>query len=144
LRHIYADQKKGVAIRSTIAQLNWALEDNRDVAMYGSMIRYIYYARETIQEDDGLYPYIHERRSYSYENEFRLLYEDPAAGQWPNIGVQTKAGSSFPIDLNRLLTSVYVSPGSADDQAEVVKNLLSTSGLNIEVIRSELDDIALF
>jgi|SRR5579872_3806672 len=144
LWHIYADQNKGVAIRSTIAQLTWALDGNRDTRFYGSLVKYIDYDKEMIPEDDGLYPYIHKRRSYLYENEFRLLHEDPKVGQWPDLGEQTKVGVSFPISLDRLITSVYVSPGSRDDQIELVEALLATRSLRIKVVRSELDSPALF
>lgn len=131
---LYASGKdaKGVAIKTTVGRLKEAI--GRDIEI--GRIEYIDYSKEWPNANEALW---RKRLSFEYEHEVR-------------VRVITNGGLSptppefmlLPVDLDKLIESVYVSPMAEAWFKELVVDVLQKYGLNKEVFHSALDDKALY
>jgi putative aminopeptidase FrvX len=113
--NLYANQNKGIAIRSTFVRLCASVAQAHGYPIQVSMVRYIDYDTERTQFRTGdkehhhstLDPYLHKRREYAHEQEVRAIIS--------LLAVMPEApanGIYVPCNLATLVEAVYLAPGS--------------------------------
>ena len=131
---VYTQTNEAVAIQSTYQILQNLLPENT----YIGVVKYIDYETEWLPENNAMYPYVHKRKSFSYERELRAVIYD-----FPSDRIKYLAnpddGRVVPIDVPTLVQGVYVAPTSPNWFRSLVKNVLSKYDLSIQVAVSVLD-----
>ena len=130
--HVYAlrvwPDPYGVAIRTTAARLKESLVGSRKPPITGAKVQYVDYSTTFIPEGNLFFPFMHKRSSFSHESEYRLLAmwtPEVLEADHHNRAVRTEPNLPppflrEPVDLDRLVESVYVSPDAPDWVAGVV------------------------
>ena len=144
MRKIYDAAGKGVAIRSTLERLSESLQG--DVKVHGGAVQYVDYSQMFIPEGNLLFPFVMKRQSFSHENEYRLL-----AMWFPEVlevDENQRAIRSAPdvpppflrepVDLERLIEAVYVTPDAPDWVADVVVDVTHRYMPTLNVHHSDL------
>jgi hypothetical protein len=122
---LYARTNEAIAIRSSYDALRTCLPDDGP-HVYIGMLKYIDYSTAIIPEGNAFWPFVHKRLSFAHERELRaLIFEDPASehGQM-DFSLQMPIGKQIPVDLGRLITTVYVAPTSPQWFADLVRLVL--------------------
>jgi hypothetical protein len=135
---IYSDPSKGIMIQSTINQIKDAFQESEHKILI-SEVRYKDYKKEKIPDGNLVYPVIHKRKAFSFENEIRMIHEVSSVNwvhDWENEEV--KEGVFIPVNLSALITEIRISPFSPDWFRKMVEGLCVTHGLNISVLPSDL------
>ena len=135
---VYAQTKEAVAVRSTYASLRKVLPDRINIGT----VQYIDFESQPIPEVNVLYPFMYKRMSYSHERELRALIfqvvdEHDQVINDPDLAPK---GTYVEVDVDELVHSIYVAPGSPAWFREVVAGVCSTYGLEKEVFQSSIDD----
>lgn len=150
--NLYSDLKLGIAIQSTYKNLSNCLfkhEEHENIE-----IGIVKYTRKIDWKHElPIYrPFIHKRKSFSYEREIRAILfrphdtgkSKPETGNKESKDNITK-GVSVSVDLNELINSIYISPKSHQYFEKVIRILLEKHGIHHkEVIRSTLYDVNLY
>ena len=135
---LYARSNEAVAIRSTFRRLVDEVPDGSEV--FAGTIKYVDFERETIPEGNMLYPFTHKRLSFEHEREVRLVWFSPLlATVNEREGSVFPAGIPLPIDIDRLIESVYVAPTASTWFRELIERVLSRYGSRLPVVQSALD-----
>ncbi len=141
LWQIYSCYGKSVAIKTTIHRLRDALEET-ELSIQGGRVRYADYTTEPMPVLHNLFlPFLRKRRSFSFENEFRLIYWNSSQMLNGNASKSTcfPSGLSVPIKLDPLIEKVYLSPRADSYILDALVGLLQRLGLSrVKVIQSEL------
>jgi hypothetical protein len=149
---LYSEQ--AIALKSTAGRLRDALnESGEDVHI--SEVQYIDYQSSKIDEEDTFSPFVHKRLSYENEREIRALIQQPPdvrpqresddpPGIYIPVGDDVTDAMLVPgkfasVDLETLISEIYISPSRGEKFEEVVEMLVSDAELDIDVKRSELD-----
>lgn len=132
----YASLKDGVAVQSTVLRLISALDARDERAVYVSSVQYIDYDKDysfgmTGGKANMIAPHFSKRPYFAAEKELRVMYWD-TNGKFEN----TPEGLNFKVDLDALIESVYVAPGSYSWFKDVVAEVLDRYGLKKEVRKS--------
>ncbi|WP_226040200.1 hypothetical protein [Natrinema sp. DC36] len=146
----YSD-KKGIAIKSTIGNLKNAFRPHKEQEVFIGKVRYIDFSEDSIPEGNGLLPFVHKRKQYKGEKELRaIIFSVPTTDEPVEDGPdnahkikweQQPNGIPVSVDLQELIESVYVAPGTTDSTIEAVGDLLEENGLNRDlIIQSSIDD----
>lgn len=122
-----ANVKNAVAIETTYQQLYNALGKNPDINI--GKVKYIDYRTQYSSVGYGAFWY--KRKSFEHEREVRALIRNHT-----NNGV----GISHPVNLDILITNVYVSPYAPEWFAEIVRDIVKKYGLNKRVLYSSMSD----
>ncbi|MEE5060488.1 DUF2971 domain-containing protein [Pseudomonas alliivorans] len=141
---MYGDQRKGVAIRTTVGKLKLALAqaqgNERQKTIFIGKVRYIDYSDPliTAQEckvDGHIIPLL-KRISYSHENEVRaFLSPDLDASNVEEFTIKPFMASC---DVHDLIEGVYVSPYTSMPFFKAVQAVAGKYGLACPVERSDL------
>lgn len=131
--NLYLKSDEGIAICSTLDKLFTSINDKR-FRTYVGQVQYINFNSEMA----SLNPYetlFYKRRSFSHENEIRLLaFDDPNHRRFNH-----KDGAYVDCNLHTLIDEVYVSPTSPEWLKEVVQSVLEKYRLPFKpVIKSSL------
>ncbi len=78
-----------------------------------------------------------ELRLITVEDEYPEIEEDDVCPENPKQ-YSTKTGELIPVDLNQLIQHIYLAPNSTDRFAQLVKALIKSKGLDIEIIKSSV------
>lgn len=132
---LYAKSTDAIAICTTYKKLHQLLPP---VARLG-LVRYVNYRKAWIPEDRPLHRFMYKRLSFQHEHELRALI-DLRAPEVPLIGQEVVCGLKVPVDLNRLLTKIYVAPKSAEWFLQLVERICQRYELKQRPIRSSLYD----
>lgn len=130
----YADSE-GVAIQTTFKLLEESLAAY-EPAVYVGTVKYINHLNCAIPANNALYPFGHKDKSLKHESELRaLVYAEKPV----DYGVRV------PVDLRKLIYSVYVAPSAAPWLHGLVENTLERLGFgDIPVVKSGLCRTPLF
>ena len=139
--NLYAD--KGIAVQTTVARLKDALDGFAEQTIYIGKVEYLDYGKRGVRGDHELSPFVHKRKSFTFEREVRALFGEPTTekGDEKPVG---KSGFPVPIDMDALIERIYIAPTSKDWEFEAVRSLATKYQLGCEVKRSALDDPAVF
>jgi len=134
---LYSTSDDAVCVRTDYATLASVLPD--EICM--GIINYIDYKTATIRGDNLFNPVLIKRRSFAHEREARAVALD--------FDVLLRGTSpphirEVPIDVDKLITAVYVSPKSPEWFRGVVEKLANKYDLTVPVERSEIDSEPLY
>lgn len=133
--HLYAGSNDAIAVRTSFGKLRAALPDCIKIGL----VKYADYNQQWISEQDPMHRFMYKRISFKHEAELRAIINlsDPRA---PLNGKTIDGNYVVGLDLNRLITHVFVSPKSQDWYFELVRKVCRRYGLKAELIRSSLYD----
>ncbi len=140
---LYTQTNEAVAIKSTFRRLQESLPRS-DKLLIGK-VKYIDYKKERLGEKFITDRFFYKRKSYEHEEEIRVVLFN-LNDEWPSSiqVVETEGGVYIKIQIDTLIDKVYVAPNSPDWFRELVENIVRLYGIHKEVIRTSLDDKALY
>lgn len=103
------------------------------------------YKREYIEEESLIDRFFYKRQSFKYEEEARVVVFN-LNEKWGTRfqAVETEGGVYIKIKIDNLIDEIYVAPNSPDWFQELVENVIKLYTMNKPVIRTSLDDRALY
>ncbi|GJL73720.1 MAG: DUF2971 domain-containing protein [Nitrosomonas sp.] len=126
---LYLKSDEGLAIQSTFSRLSESFCKTKQEINIG-VVKYINFAVEQIPEIHhvGHYfsPFLHKQKSFEHERELRAIIQDVPICKQMNglLGVQENiidmdapgwgAGKTIPVDLKKLVETIYVCPESPE------------------------------
>lgn len=138
---LYLKSNDGIAIQSTYGKLRTLIDKYDKFPVYSGKVKYIDYEKVGLPyfSHHFLYPFMHKRVSFSYENELRVLI--CTSEPWGRIDRNSHpndVGLRVPIDLNELIDRIFVAPGTQEWLADLIRAVLQKYGVEREVITSDL------
>lgn len=141
---LYPRDGRGVAIKTSWGDLKASLGSERWIS--GRRIRYADYASESIPEDNVFDAFMHKRRSFEHEREVRLITSTPRTDVRFHDELQRMQAYydsepvviPVPVDLVRLIDSVYVAPESPGWIFDLIAKIVKRYGFAFEVRQSDL------
>jgi hypothetical protein len=114
---LYSSTNSGIAIQTTYGKLTKSFEKTPD-QIYIGKVKYVDYNKEDVDQANVYYPFLHKRKSFSYENELRVITEldDNILDSKSYIRKRkyyekiTEEGKYVSVDLKELVHRIYVSP----------------------------------
>lgn len=126
---IYADQIKGIAVKSSVKKLLAHLPNE-------GRIRRVEYLDYLVGKTAILSPVYCKRKAFEYECELRAVI--------PRDLNPAPAGLPLHIDLNSVIEEIRLAPDMPGWLADLVKKLLVRYGVGASCARSSLSDFPLF
>ena len=80
---------------------------------------------------------MYKRKSFEHEREVRALVDMQDVSQ-SDLFRGNSSGFWWPIDLNKLIVKIYVSPESPEWFSELTKSVCNTYNIECEVVNSRL------
>jgi hypothetical protein len=140
---LYVRSQEGIAVQSTYQRLVTSLAGYDEFEVFVGMMRYIDYQADFIPLGNALAPFMYKRKSFEHERELRALIWTPQHGK--NIignPVLNKfrgvSGIYVPINLDQLITRVYVAPTAPNWIVELLTSVVEKYELKKEVVQSDL------
>ncbi|MCQ3932509.1 MAG: hypothetical protein DPW16_18825 [Chloroflexi bacterium] len=143
---LYSRYSLGIAIQSTFNQLKFSIQDRLgvDKVLVGK-VKYIDYTTDWIPENNIFYPYTHKRKNFEHEREIRAI-TTTWAGDLEEHASSVKheldkfGGVYIPVDLEILISKIYVSPTSPLWFRDLATSILRQYKLEKDVVQSNLSD----
>jgi len=153
---LYSATQDGVCIQSTFRAFADSFTDTEDPVYIGK-VQYLDYTKDAIDEGMVFAPFLSKRRAFRHEQELRAIIwrmkdtghayfhrdgspataEDYQNAQFINK-YPDRYGLKVPVDVSRLISVVYVSPGSAKWFKDLVQLLINKLGYEFEIRESNL------
>jgi hypothetical protein len=130
---IFTQNSEGLAIQSTIGRLQKALEPEKNLKQYIGQVNYIDYKKEYIPFDDLFFPFLFKRKSFQYEREVRIISDTSDTAITINDGIKIN------VDISQLIDKIYIHPKSENWYKNLVIELVSKLGFDIEIEKSDLE-----
>ncbi len=130
---IFTQNSEGLAIQSTIGRLQKALEPEKNLKQYIGQVNYIDYKKEYIPFDDFFFPFLFKRKSFQYEREVRIISDTSETSITINDGIKIN------VDISQLIDKIYIHPKSENWYKNLVIELVSKLGFDIEIEKSDLE-----
>jgi len=145
---LYLKDNEGVAIQTSTERMNEVI-DKIPENIFLSKIRYIDYEKEGFFNSEtyphlskNIYvPFIHKRKEFTHESEFRLLHEiddDRNDNYWENQ--PNPKGIFIRINVEALIEKIYFHPTVNPEIEEKIKKLVKEKGFNFEFCKSRLSE----
>ncbi|MBU4525140.1 MAG: hypothetical protein KUA37_07465 [Desulfomicrobium sp.] len=136
---IYADNKKGFAIKTTDSRLKRSLDYHKFIVM--GPIKYIDFERDENPGHQGssITPFFYKDLMYKSEDEFRaVIYDGPSQEVLDGAAPSNPfVGMSIPVDLNVLVERIVVGPSytneTFDDVLMLVKDTFKGDSSKVEI-----------
>src|SRR5699024_1852796 len=130
---IYSRTNESIAIQSSFLKLQ---KEVGEQAMLGA-VGYVDYEKDSIPYGNIYYPAICKRKSYSYENEFRIINHDleKVAKDEKSDAYQT-----IDIDIENLIEEVYISPDAPPYFLELISSISTKYEYNFKITKSKIDE----
>jgi len=140
---LYLKSNEGIAIRSSFRRLKDSFRDKKHDIFIGK-VQYIDYEAYRIP-DDPLSSFLYKRKSFGHELELRAVIQKlPQKGLSPRSKRPFDDGIYVPVDLNTLISDIYLAPTSPKWLHELVESVLKKYHLRKEVHQLSLDDVPVF
>lgn len=152
---MYGPSRGGVAIRSSVGAIKSALDPNGGSPqneLYIGRVRYVNFDTVTMPEDNALWPVVHKRLPFRFEQEVRVVMwarhlvwaaqakAESAGQEWPDVLRElVPPGFDVAIEPNALVQGVVVAPDAPEWLLELVGATAARYGLAASVERSRLD-----
>jgi len=139
---LYIKGGEGIAVQSTVGRLKSSLGNHKQDVIHLGKVTYVDYDDEKIP-DDTLSPYFHKRRSFEHEKEYRAViqrWKKKGNGKIDFSKLPFQEGIFVPIDLDKLVENVYLSPTCPTWQKDVAQSLLKNYGSNRKIKQSKLTE----
>ncbi|MDD4858787.1 MAG: hypothetical protein PHR56_01075 [Dehalococcoidales bacterium] len=139
---MYCSGLDGIAIQSTVGRLKEALKtESRDI--YIGKVKYINYLVDMIPFSGITTPIYYKRKSFQYENELRLSTLMPISSKIAettnHLITKSQEGCRIKIDVNQLITKVYISPTCGKWLKKLVESVTCKYGLIKNIHQSDLN-----
>ncbi|TLS37732.1 hypothetical protein [Pseudalkalibacillus caeni] len=140
---LYLKSNEGIAIQTTFGNLCNSFSEYNDQVFIGR-VNYIDYDSEWMPEGNMLYPFVHKRKSFEYENEVRAviqklpLSKTEAKVDW-NVPPEPY-GVNVKINLDVLIEKIYIAPTAPIWFKELVYSVTKKYELDKTVHQSTLYD----
>ena len=134
---LYTSSEYGICIKSKFQNLLESIDDPEDSIRYGP-VSYIDYETETIPMN-ALSPIFFKRKSYSYENELRIITDLLPIAIPYNPSIYKSRGQHVKVDLNLLVMEIMISPKAPAWFKETVQSLIKKYKLDFPVCDSCLN-----
>lgn len=125
-----------VAIKTTVGNLVNSVYRNRE-HLYISNVQYVNDGDE-IPHQNGFYQASHKNKRFDFEKEVRLLYWCVQTAEYKRHPIEDYR---IKVNLNELISEVWMSPYNSDKQLEEVRELLKTYGVAAELKKSKLANL---
>jgi hypothetical protein len=127
---LYSGHGHGIAIKSTIGQLQRSLRNTKDVII--DSVRYADFDNDPIEKGHKHYGLFMKRKSFEHEKELRATILLPQAGR----------GILVPCDIDTLISQIHLSPSAPVYLKDAVESICSGKlrMLQKSVIQSKLFD----
>lgn len=136
---IYGGPSSSVAISSTVGKISDSIKINGGNRLIIAKVEYIDYLNEHYTLEHEIAPFIHKHKSYSFENEVRLIVFNPNVNPLSDRP-STEYGSIHDVDVNLLIDKVMVSPESPEWFYKLIHSIVKNRyKLDANVSRSNLD-----
>jgi hypothetical protein len=139
---LYITGGEGIAIQSTIGRLKSSLKGYKSHSISLGRVAYVDYEDDRIP-DDPLSPYFHKRKSFEHEDEYRAIIQPLKNKQNGEVDFRKstlKDGIYVPIDLDKLIEHVYLSPTCPEWHKDVAQSILRKYKLNRKIKQSKLSE----
>jgi hypothetical protein len=130
---IFTQNSEGLAIQSTVGRLQKALEPEKNLKQYIGQVNYIDYKKEYIPFDDLFFPFLFKRKSFQYEREVRIISDTS------DTKININDGIKINVDISQLIDKIYIHPKSENWYKNLVIELVSKLGFDIEIEKSDLE-----
>ncbi len=140
---LYLKNGDGIAIQSTVGRLINSLPAYQTNKIHIYKVEYVNYEKDRIPE--GTYsPYFHKRKSFEHEHELRALIQRLPLKKTGEIDFRktpfVNGGIYVPVDLDKLIERIYLSPTCPSWQKDVLESLIKKYGLNRNIKQSKLTE----
>lgn len=135
--NLYTRSNEAIAVKSTYAALYDCLSEDCHLGV----VKYIDYESEWLPEGNSMYPFVHKRLSFSHEQELRALIHAPPTkdGKMDYHAEPPDGGRWVPVDLETLITDIYIAPTAPTWYRTLVGQVLGRYGVDLPVHQSALD-----
>lgn len=130
---LYSLYDQGISIVSNYDKLREALPS----FSYIGRVNYIDFNKDFFHPGNLFNPIMHKRISFAHENEVRAVITTRFAKPPENISV-VGSGIQVPIEINKMIDTIYVHPESPNWYLELVSSLVKRYAVEVEVLRSNL------
>jgi hypothetical protein len=156
----YTKRQYGIAIKTTFRRLSDSLDKANSDAISIGFVKYIDYDKEWMNEGYHIhFPFLYKRKSFEHEKELRAYTELPTVGPQeviPDIGPpyveyvkdttypkqRTESGKFVSVDVNKLISEIYVSPRAPSSDVDLIKDIAERYGLKRDqVIKSDISSL---
>jgi hypothetical protein len=148
---LYLKSNEGISIQTDIDSFKLSFKDT-DYKVYIGIVRYKNYetgisysgydkTKIKYPFNNDFLPLVHKRYNYEHEKEYRAIISFPLENNKEPTETEKKQGGIFvPVDLKLLIKKIILAPGSPEWFKELVEETLKTYKLDVEVVRSVVDD----
>lgn len=136
---LYLKSGDGIAIQSSVGRLIASSKKYTQNEIHVFRVEYVDYDTFKIPED-SLAPYFYKRISFKHENELRAVIQIDREGQINANRLPFINGIYVPVDLEKLIKRVYVSPTCPDWQKEATQSIINKYELDRRIKRSKLSE----
>lgn len=148
---LYLKSNEGISIQTDIDSFKLAFKDT-DYKVYIGIVRYKNYETDIsysgydmtkikYPSNNDFLPLVHKRNNYEHEKEYRAIISFPLENNKEPTETEKQQGGIFvPVDLKLLIKKIILAPGSPEWFKELVEETLKTYKLDVEVVRSVVDD----
>ena len=130
---IFTQKSEGLAIQSTVGRLQKALETDLSYEQYIGEVNYIDYKKEYIPFENSFFPFLFKRKSFQYEREVRIISDTS------DTKININDGIKINVDISQLIDKIYIHPKSENWYKNLVIELVSKLGFDIEIEKSDLE-----
>jgi hypothetical protein len=153
----YTKRDYGIAIKTTFRRLSDSLDKANSDAISIGMVKYVDYDKEWMDQGYTIhFPFLYKQKSFEHEKELRAYTELPTVGPRqviPDIGLpyieyvtdttdpkqRTESGKFVPVDVNKLISEIYVSPTAPSSHVDSIKDIAEMYGLKRDqIIQSKI------
>ena len=129
---LYAKDEKGIAIQTNLTDFKDSFEDS-DRKIFAGKVDYINYETDTFYGESGhnynlmnaFALFIHKRKIYSYENEYRAICKDSKGSELNGVYIK--------VNLYKLIQQIYLSPFATKKEYLDISNKMKESGIRIPI-----------
>jgi hypothetical protein len=155
--NLYAKLDYGIAIKTTFRRLSDSLDKANSDAISIGMVKYVDYDKEWMDQGYTIhFPFLYKQKSFEHEKELRAYTELPTVGPRqviPDIGPpyieyvtdttdlkqRTESDKFVPVDVNKLISEIYVSPTAPSSTVDSIKDIAEKYGLKRDqIIQSKI------
>ena len=131
---LYLKSDEGVAIQSTYRRLTESFHATKEDVFVG-IVKYIDYNRDMMPAGDSFYPFLYKRKHFQHESELRAVVQLPNVDETVMAG---KGGIYVPVDMDRLIETIYISPTAERWVKALVESVLEKYAIEKRVVDSTL------
>lgn len=132
---------QGIALKTTWQNLANSLGGK--IPIVGGIVEYVDHKEIHISESNLFYPYAYKSLEFQHETELRLmaLWLGNAEGGYQGLFPHSEDPLEVPVNLNLLIEEIILSPEISKDEANKIRALIVSCGMDVPVNLSELSGI---